>query len=526
MSGFAGVMNTAEGVHAARRMGRVLDARGPAARHEVVVDGAAFVVTQSGTGGVPVAAVDGWTVAIEGQVLNAAALAREMAYDPAEGPAATVARLLAQVGVERTLARLAGPAAVAGWHAATKRGFVCRDRIGERQVYLSQNKGVLAFASEARALAQGGIAGEVDGAAVRRFVASSAVLPPCCWRRGARALAPASWVDCGGDGQDRRGWTLPVHAPGGGGNRERWVKSVRYALDHAFSARARVAGDYALAVSGGLGSAALLANLPAHDRPAVVLVTDDPGEAAARASGLPVKRVELRVDLALDEVVLDAPVASEGGLFFLGLARAAWEAGLSGLALGAGHRYAFDPPRPGPLARVDRFLRPQGALARLLDELGPPLPGDAEAGLLAEWEALAASAPVDDPALAAHWLAGRSLLPEVELRDAVSACAAYGLEALLPLADAGVVQVAAQVPCDVHHARARRSLLAELGDTSPRFPSAPRLSPPWPPDIEERLAPWVAPDHVRAVLANPALAGRAHRLGALAQWLGVPTGQG
>ena len=523
MSGFAGFMNTATPGALVRRMGRVIDARGPVARHEVEAPGCAFVVTQSGGGGRPVATLEGWTVAIDGQVLNAASLAREMGFDPADGPAATVARLLRQVGGAQTLSRLAGPAAVAAWNPDERVGFVSRDRIGERPVFVASEGDGLAFASEARALSQAGLAGSLDPAALRRFVAASAVVPPGSWARGARALAPGAWEELGVQRRQSRGWNLPVPTPGAGGNRERWLKSVRFALDHAFSARARVAGPYAIGVSGGLGSAALLACLPAHDRPSLALVLDDEGEASAARAGIRAQRVRVDANAVFDEVALDAPVGTPVGLAYLALARAAWAEGLSGLALGTGHGYAFDPPRPLLGDRLGQLIQPRSGLRRFLDEVGP-LPGDAEAGVFAEVEALAAAVPVDDVAAGAHWLGGRVTLPEVHLRDAVAACAAYGLVPLLPMVDQGVIQVATQVPCGVHHHRARRSLLAELGGVVSRDPAWPAVPMELPPDLDRQLGGLVSAAHVRAVVRDPAWASRAFRLASLAQWLGAGAG--
>ncbi|MBM4367880.1 MAG: hypothetical protein FJ102_16830, partial [Deltaproteobacteria bacterium] len=112
MGGFAGVIGAPGALGLARRLGRVLDARGPASRHEMDAGDTALVVTSSAAGAPPVATVDGWTVAVDGPLQNLDALARELELDPSVGPAAVTAQLLARLGVERALSRLAGPVAV------------------------------------------------------------------------------------------------------------------------------------------------------------------------------------------------------------------------------------------------------------------------------------------------------------------------------------------------------------------------------------------------------------------------------
>ncbi len=523
MGGFAGVIGAPSALGSARRLGRVLDARGPAARHEIDGGQAAFVVTTSVPSAPPVATVGGWTVAVDGPLQNLDALVRELELEPGSGSAAVMATLLERLGVERALSRLAGPVAVAA--ASADEGFVARDRAGERPVFLARLGDGIAFASEARALSLAGLTGPVEPGALRRFVALGTVLPPVSWRQGALGLAPATWLDAGPALRSWRGWTLPVHPLLGGGNRERWLRSVKYALDLAFASRARAAMPYALAVSGGLASAALLAHLPVHHRPALALVLagDEAGHEAATRAGLPVKRVDIDVASLLDEVVLDAPVATPLGLATLAFARAAWVEGMVGLALGSGHAFPFDPPEANWRARLGRRVVPSTGVDALLATLGPLSPGDREAGVVAELEALLAAAPGDDAALAAHWALGQAR-PEVQ--EAVAACGAFGLEPILPFVDQGILQVATQVPCAVHHARGRRSLLAEMGGREPVAPSSPHLT--WPDnDVVAALEGWVAPAHVRGVLAaGGAWASRSFRLRSLAAWRAGTPGVG
>ncbi|MBM4389936.1 MAG: hypothetical protein FJ090_02330 [Deltaproteobacteria bacterium] len=523
MGGFAGVIGAPGALGLARRLGRVLDARGPASRHEIDAGDTALVVTSSAPGAPPVATVDGWTVAVDGPLHNLDALARELELDPSVGPAAVAAQLLARLGVERALSRLAGPVAVAA--ASATEGLVARDRAGERPLFLARAGRGMAFASEARALSLAGLAGPVEPGAVRRFVALGSVLPPVAWRQGALALAPATRMDLRPSPRSWREWTLPVHPLLGGGNRERWLRSVRFALDLAFASRARAAKPYAIAVSGGMASAALLAHLPVHHRPALALVLagDEGGREAAARAGLPVKRVDIDVTALLDEVVLDAPVATPLGLATLALARAAWAEGMVGLALGTGHGYPFDPPGADWRARLGRRVARRPALEALLEGLGPLSPGDREAGVATELESLLAAAPAEEEGLAAHWVRGHA---RAEVDDALAACGAFGLEPVLPFVDQGVLQVATQVPCAVHHARGRRSLLAEVGGVA----SVPSLVPAvdWPAtDVAAALEGWVSPDHARGVLAaGGAWAPRSFRLRSLAAWRAGSPGVG
>jgi asparagine synthase (glutamine-hydrolysing) len=73
-------------------------------------------------------------------------------------------------GLERLVARLRGMFAFGLWDDAARKFYLVRDRLGVKPLLYSLRDGQLAFASTARALRDGGFAGEIDERAVAEFL--------------------------------------------------------------------------------------------------------------------------------------------------------------------------------------------------------------------------------------------------------------------------------------------------------------------------------------------------------------------
>src|SRR6266404_1591649 len=73
-------------------------------------------------------------------------------------------------GVDRLVARLRGMFAIAVWDNDKRKLYLIRDRLGVKPLLYCIRHGVLAFASTARALCKGGMAGKLDTTALTEFL--------------------------------------------------------------------------------------------------------------------------------------------------------------------------------------------------------------------------------------------------------------------------------------------------------------------------------------------------------------------
>jgi asparagine synthase (glutamine-hydrolysing) len=102
------------------------------------------------------------------------------------------------------LPRLRGMFALAIWDRREHALLLARDRFGIKPLYYSRENGVLAFASELKALrAAPGFCAEVDPEALHAYLAFNSIPAPLSIYRAARKLPPGHWLRC-----DRRGTQL------------------------------------------------------------------------------------------------------------------------------------------------------------------------------------------------------------------------------------------------------------------------------------------------------------------------------
>jgi asparagine synthase (glutamine-hydrolysing) len=157
------------------------------------------------------------------------------------------------------LRRLRGMFALALWDSRRRRLVLARDPFGIKPLYYRSERGVLAFASELRALP----AGEIDLHALQAFLALNYVPAPLSIRRGTTKLSPGHmllWVGAGEPVLER--FARPKPPPAGevrdGGEAE-LSEELRARLRD--SVRAHLVADVPVGVllSGGVDSGALTA---------------------------------------------------------------------------------------------------------------------------------------------------------------------------------------------------------------------------------------------------------------------------
>lgn len=516
MGGFVGRLG-GEDAGSTRRMARLLDARGPAARWERHADGTSFVVVASGSPALDAAigASEGVVAAVEGHVPNRKALAAEQDLEDDAPIGEVVARLVARTGFARAFARLPGDVALAAWQPGTGNGWLARDRGGVRPLAWAPVAGGVVFATEARALHIAGYAGAPGAASLATLVGLGCA--PDGLYSGAFALAPGEILSVhGGETRSERALWSPGHPAGAAGNFDRWSRSMRYGLDLAYSVGGRAAVPNAIALSGGLASAALLAVRPRDAAPTLGLTLavggtrDEGAKSLAESAGLPLQEVPFDgavLETLADEVAPHPAWVQPEAWAWAALAQAAWREGLVGLAAGVGARVGFDPPVPPPLLALRSRLRAalvanEAEVEAIAAELGPWCPGDDAALAVLSRRLEGVPASNRRPGVLRHLR-----LPEVELSALDAGCAAFGVHAVIPFADPALLAVACEVPAGAHHFRARRALLASVAATAPRAPADWRIDVPALirvfalETLPERLGDRLDATHVRAVVA-------------------------
>ena len=281
--------------------------------------------------------------------------------------------------------RMRGDFAVLGWDPERREGFLARDRLGVRPVFLAEAVGRIWFASELRdLLAMLPSAPGPDPDGVAHWIALSTRPGNGTLYEGVERLGPGEILRFGPVGVRRsRYWTPrfrePLELPAG-----EWAERVREGLRDAVRRRLDPERGTGVLLSGGLDSASIAAvgadslstcsgTFPEHpsaDEAALI------AEVRQRL-GLEGLVAEVRpgglVASALEHLAAwRAPLAGWGDFWTLPLLRAAAERGIGTVLSGDGGDEVFA-PRGYVLADVLRAGRPRQvvALARRLPGSGP-----------------------------------------------------------------------------------------------------------------------------------------------------------
>ncbi len=198
-----------------------------------------------------------WLVA-DGEPSNAAALRLELVAAGHEFRSACGAEVIVHLyeqGGIGALERLAGSFAFALWDRERQELLLGRDRFGSRPLYVSERGGVVAFASEVRALRQGSAP---DPAGLAAFLTLGYLPEPVTVMRDVRAV-PAGTIVRVRDGRmhEERFWEEAAALPSG----DRATDDAHLGWLLRESVESAIAGEDAVGVlaDDGLASAALLA---------------------------------------------------------------------------------------------------------------------------------------------------------------------------------------------------------------------------------------------------------------------------
>lgn len=310
MCGFAGVLSIENRIEdmlgTVRAMGERLAARGP--------DGEGSWVDESGTialahrrlaifecsdaGAQPMRSASGrYTIAWNGEVYNHPELRKtlEQSGHSFENQSDTAVLLAAceQWGIVASLARFNGMFALAVVDGIERTITLVRDRAGQKPLCFAALPGVVAFASEGRALEAlpgrlGESLGALDPVALSLYFEQGAVPTPRTIRRGVERVVPGGWIRINSTtGSIERGtWWTPAHETMVAGD----LDALDRAFDESIALRLRAERPVGVLLSGGLDSRLIATYAARHTSslPAFTLKLpgcfDESREAAATAN--------------------------------------------------------------------------------------------------------------------------------------------------------------------------------------------------------------------------------------------------
>jgi len=212
----------------------------------------------------------GISIALDGAIVNAPELRAALAKRRYSFPTGSDAELLLrayQHWDQEVVKQLRGAFAFALWDARKERLMLARDRFGQKPLHLHLAGGVLAFASEVKALVRApGVRPDIDTDAVADYLRAGYVCGPRTLVRGVRKLAPGTYALWQfGALRETRYWT----PPDGEAQLQRAAgeKPVEAFIEHLDDAvRVQMDGERPVGalLSGGYDSAAIVALMKRH----------------------------------------------------------------------------------------------------------------------------------------------------------------------------------------------------------------------------------------------------------------------
>ncbi len=218
-----------------------------------------------------------YTIVFNGEIYGATALRDRLAGlgHTFRGRSDTEVILAAveEWGLEAALPQLHGMFAIALYDAADGSLAFARDRLGKKPLYLLQDHGRIAFASELRSLrALAGFSGRRRPAAVARVLSHLCVPAPHAIYEGVWTLPPGHWLTVRGAYDDVRAWRpywTPAHAAAAG-RAAPWMAGDAAAVEAGDAllleaVRDRLVADVPVGalLSGGVDSSAVVAAMQA-----------------------------------------------------------------------------------------------------------------------------------------------------------------------------------------------------------------------------------------------------------------------
>jgi asparagine synthase (glutamine-hydrolysing) len=463
----------------------------------------------------------GRIIAFNGEVYNAAELRADLERTGVRfrGRSDTEVALAGYAAWgNRVFERLQGMFAVALWDAPRRTLVLGRDPLGIKPLYVRDAGGVVAFASEVRALERAGLSdGQLSQAGLASFLATGSVAEPLTILDDVRMLPAGSVAEVapGGRAVVTRTWSgAGAFAAPWSGSRADAVAQLRERLEAA--ARRHLVGDVPVGVflSGGIDSSGLVSLAARADAQpprtlSLVFAEQEYSEAAyiaevARAFGTSHTQVELsaaQVLAGLDDVLaaMDQPSADGVNVHVIsGVARSEGlkvvQSGLGGDELFGGYDTFRLVPQmdrlrrltPGPLGPaagwVAEHVRPGGhrgaRLGRWLRRTGAAPDAYAQRReLLGAPDRAALLGGATPPAPAGERLRGADGFADIShreltgymrdtlLRDADAMSMAHGVELRVPYLDREIVELAAALPSEMKAAGRPKQLLVEaIGD--------------------------------------------------------------
>lgn len=257
------------------------------------------------------------TVVFNGEIYNFRELRAQLAAAGVVFHTATdtevLLRLYEREG-EAMVGRLRGMFAFCLWDAEKGRALLARDPLGIKPLYVHEDGGRLAFASELRALCGAGLfTPRLDAAGLRGFLETGSVPEPLTLAQGVRMLGAGEtllWEQ--GRSSRRRYWNLRFGSERPADAVERVRAALLDSVSHHFVSDVPVG----LFLSGGMDSTALLALANAEGRQGVAAFSIGVDEAAADETGV-ARRTAGHFGADYHELRLDAGAAFELARGFL-----------------------------------------------------------------------------------------------------------------------------------------------------------------------------------------------------------------
>jgi asparagine synthase (glutamine-hydrolysing) len=392
------------------------------------------IVDLSPTGAQPMSTPDGrYVVTFNGEIYNHEDLRRELESRGHVFRGRSDTEVLLRLYVEqgaKCLDRLDGQFAFAVYDRDRHTLFCARDPLGEKPLYLVRRRGLVAFASEVRALLSAGVAtASPDLRGIGLFLRQGSIPPPYTHLEDVEFLPPGSYLEA----DDRtevvkRYYEVPfVPEDRAVVDRRAALEGVRAVLEKSVARRLRADVPVATFLSGGLDSslvAALMVKTGAADLRTFTVTlpgrsNDEAGAAKAVAAHLGTVHQEIPLELDdrhgwLDEAIDAMDVPSIDGPNTWLVSRAVRQAGLKVACSGlGGDELFFGYPSFRFVARAESLLKPLHSLERLRGATrkmmamvpGPPRVSRAIDALFA------------GGGVAALWFAKRGLYSEHELRQ-------------------------------------------------------------------------------------------------------------